>query len=577
MATLELIKNTATAAKAAPKKTAVRKPKFNFVERTLQDGNVILDFTGTKSGHHLSNDIISVLRGEIGYYEANRYIHRYPVNILARYWTQLEDMLDVEDDKTAARVKEIVSAFAVERRARIEHSVSLDQIEYDDIPYYFQKGDEVYGAIKGEYAAGIIEKVQQHQTMFSAYTSVSIRVIHYLTGEIAESEATLYIGAYSSFNKISQLPVLKLTPEIKLEMAERGRKFVDMFGHGRAQYAFYAGQLTRSSWYDTKSYRADGRVMVDTSTFRTMDSDQFRSEVRHSAVSVDDDRNEHSSVELVARPEDYWRVYPFTFAFSFKSKQWGTVAISGLSDVKWRDDSFDKLVLPAEQKELVKSLVEHHNGSFTDIVDDKGGGTIFLLHGPPGQGKTLTMETVAELLHKPLYLISVGELGTDPRQLESSLREILDVATAWDAVIGLDEADVFLEARDEHDIVRNAMVGVFLRLLEYHQGVLFLTTNRVKNIDSAFYSRISVALQYPAATSDKRLQIWTNLLDAAGVRGIDVATLGDHDLNGRQIKNIIRLSQTLARARNGDVTNGVLSEVIDLTTKFERDIGIAGK
>ena len=96
----------------------------------------------------------------------------------------------------------------------------------------------------------------------------------------------------------------------------------------------------------------------------------------------------------------------------------------------------------------------------------------------------------------------MGELGTDPRQLESSLREILDVATAWDAVIGLDEADVFLEARDEHDIVRNAMVGVFLRLLEYHQGVLFLTTNRVKNIDSAFYSRISVALQYPAATSD---------------------------------------------------------------------------
>ena len=66
-------------------------------------------------------------------------------------------------------------------------------------------------------------------------------------------------------------------------------------------------------------------------------------------------------------------------------------------------------------------------------------------------------------------------------------------------------------------------------------------------------------------------------MDAAGVRGIDVATLGDHDLNGRQIKNIIRLSQTLARARNGDVTNGVLSEVIDLTTKFERDIGIAGK
>lgn len=32
-----------------------------------------------------------------------------------------------------------------------------------------------------------------------------------------------------------------------------------------------------------------------------------------------------------------------------------------------------------------------------------------------------------------------------------------------------------LEKRSENDIVRNAMVGIFLRLLEYHQGVLFLT------------------------------------------------------------------------------------------------------
>lgn len=41
-------------------------------------------------------------------------------------------------------------------------------------------------------------------------------------------------------------------------------------------------------------------------------------------------------------------------------------------------------------------------------------GTIFLLHGPPGVGKTLTAEAIAELLHKPLYVVSMGELGTTP-------------------------------------------------------------------------------------------------------------------------------------------------------------------
>jgi len=38
---------------------------------------------------------------------------------------------------------------------------------------------------------------------------------------------------------------------------------------------------------------------------------------------------------------------------------------------------------------------------------------IFLLHGPPGVGKTLTAEATAETLKKPLYTVNVGELGTE--------------------------------------------------------------------------------------------------------------------------------------------------------------------
>jgi SpoVK/Ycf46/Vps4 family AAA+-type ATPase len=53
----------------------------------------------------------------------------------------------------------------------------------------------------------------------------------------------------------------------------------------------------------------------------------------------------------------------------------------------------------------------------------------------------------------------------------------------------IDEADIFLEKRSTEDIERNAVVGTFLRLLEYYDGVLFLTTNRVHNFDEAFYSR----------------------------------------------------------------------------------------
>lgn len=41
-------------------------------------------------------------------------------------------------------------------------------------------------------------------------------------------------------------------------------------------------------------------------------------------------------------------------------------------------------------------------------------------------------------------MVSTGELGTRPDQLEVELNKILDVAHSWGAVLLLDEADVFL-------------------------------------------------------------------------------------------------------------------------------------
>lgn len=191
---------------------------------------------------------------------------------------------------------------------------------------------------------------------------------------------------------------------------------------------------------------------------------------------------------------------------------------------------------------------------FTDIITGKGGGCIFLLHGSPGTGKTLTAEAVSEHLHVPLYMVTVGELGTTPEQLEDNLKKILELGSIWGATILLDEADIFLEARSRRDILRNAMVGIFLRMLEYHQGVLFLTTNRIACLDEAFCSRISVSIHYRELDLPTRRQIWINFLSLALHREdvsavVDIETLMNFDLNGRQIRSCVRLGQALARTQ----------------------------
>ncbi|KAI4645590.1 uncharacterized protein J4E79_010768 [Alternaria viburni] len=160
-----------------------------------------------------------------------------------------------------------------------------------------------------------------------------------------------------------------------------------------------------------------------------------------------------------------------------------------------------------------------------DIVPGKGKGLVFLLYGKPGLGKTLTAEAVAEHIQCPMYSITSGELGTDIEQTDVQLRTIFTRAKAWDAIILLDEADVFLAKRTATDLKRNAYVSVFLRLIEYYKGTMFLTTNRLEDFDKAFESRIHLTIRYEALDSTRRTNIWRNFLRKVGSGSWDEATL----------------------------------------------------
>ena len=82
------------------------------------------------------------------------------------------------------------------------------------------------------------------------------------------------------------------------------------------------------------------------------------------------------------------------------------------------------------------------------------------------------------------------------------------------------------------DIHRNALVSIFLRLLEYFQGILFLTTNRVEYFDPAFQSRIHLGLKYSELTFKAKRSIWSMFLGKVKeIEGIETAVFSGGDLD----------------------------------------------
>lgn len=287
---------------------------------------------------------------------------------------------------------------------------------------------------------------------------------------------------------------------------------------------------------------------------------------------------------------------PIVYGFALDDHKWCELDIDLVEEIVWNDAAFANLVLPEDKKRLIQALVEAHSEKdrigFDDFIVGKGQGLVINLFGPPGVGKTMSAEATSERksfclcafhqlncyvdLRKPLYVVGAGHLGVSAPTLDASLNEICDIAHAWNAVVLIDEADVFLEERSVHDINRNALVAVFLRQLEYFAGILFLTTNRVSTFDDAFQSRIHVALRYHDLDEETRSTIWKAFLTKVGA--VEAISAQEWDalvrkkVNGRQIKNAVRTAQALAHSQKEGMKFRHLNQVLGVMDQFETDM-----
>lgn len=242
--------------------------------------------------------------------------------------------------------------------------------------------------------------------------------------------------------------------------------------------------------------------------------------------------------------------YLYLFHLELHRNVW--VHVQNLEPYVYKPELREKLVLPDSHRDLIDILTSDLDVLVDDIVEGKSGGTIILCQGAPGLGKTLTAEVYSEVVGKPLYRVHSGQLGITAQSVEANLSKVLQRAARWDAIMLLDEADVYIRCRD-NDLQHNAIVAEFLRTLEYFSGLLFMTTNRIDDVDDAILSRCIATIKYDYPPRDAAIRLWRTLSTQFDVELDDalIETLADtySNASGRDIKELLKLTSRFCKSK----------------------------
>ncbi|KAL8879597.1 MAG: hypothetical protein Q9198_002825, partial [Flavoplaca austrocitrina] len=234
--------------------------------------------------------------------------------------------------------------------------------------------------------------------------------------------------------------------------------------------------------------------------------------------------------------------------FSLRNKRWVEFFVHNISDIEWKDNAWDNVVLDQEQKDFIFSVTEGHYDQRRNIQTK---GLNVLICGPPGVGKTFMVESLAESLRAPLLNLTPADidLNAQDADLQSPFTDLLEMCGDWNAILLHEEGHGSLcgngPFKDGSEML------LLMRALETHSTAFFVNWNGEieQGTDQRLLSRFHVSLDLPEPTTAMREAIWQKCLESHKDINffVDPKTLAEWPLNGRDISNAVTTARTLAR------------------------------
>ena len=223
--------------------------------------------------------------------------------------------------------------------------------------------------------------------------------------------------------------------------------------------------------------------------------------------------------------------------------------------------ALDDLVLTEKVQAQLAELVAHV--ALQHVVLDewgfrsrmpRGQGVAALFAGPPGTGKTMAAEAIANELRQDLYRIDLSAVVSKyVGETEKNLAVAFEEAERASAVLFFDEADALFgkrtEVRDAHDRYANLEVNYLLQRVETFTGLVILASNRQSELDEAFLRRLRFTIRFELPDAALRRELWRRAFPPeARVADLDWHVLERLELSGGSIQSTALAAAYLAAA-----------------------------
>ncbi|KAH7157947.1 hypothetical protein B0J13DRAFT_543154 [Dactylonectria estremocensis] len=523
---------------------------------------------------HIQNVLRALIRYYPGFNVQDSEIYfTYPFKELFHYWDDLQHVLRHGRDKGASEVivrnpdtgSEVSIACCLTTCEHLETLLTAPPVQdawdkivkpeldlyhtgrasYDFLWLLFKPGEIVFSQTRGngKKLAGFVVMRVAHLSRNKAKSPLSdphpadrwelaLWNLAYHNGRLRRRAHIVYVHRFYGERAIADLPAfpIKFAPNqevLRAHLIERGKRYHRIICDEQSYMRYHGTVIAK------KAYHYQGEIVVDYQSYKLEALDSPNMEVPDVLGEEPEDLrgeplfSKFNDMECSAanelEPAQYLLLPAYVLGFALGKREWAMFDMSFVEDLEVDKNPMKYLIMNPEKRRMIEAAAGRPREGTAlkpwttnwnaDFIEGKGRGQVIFLHGPPGTGKTMTVELIAKKTRRPLLHLSVAELGTEEVQMEKRLMRWLDRATIWGSIVLIDEAEVYMEQRQSGHISRNALVTAFLRTMEYFPGLLFLASNSIGLFDEAIMSRIHLAVRYERPTDADRTDIWRRLFD----------------------------------------------------------------